>query len=540
VRSPGGAARARHRALAIGILALALVVRALVIARGHQLDIDEADTALKVAKPVGALLDDLTRDGHPPLYFLLLKGWTAIFGRAEAALRALSALLSLGAIALAMRLGEGLFGAGVGLCAGLLYALSPIDIFHATEGRMYTLMPLVALAAFALLARLLRSRRRGTASAACLFATLVAGLYAHNYGLFLPVACAACVAAAAARSARARGLATAARDVALPAAAALLACAAYLPWLPTLQTQRASRAHAWLVEFFEAAPPILAVPRSLAALAATGPYPLITPSLVGSDILRPIAIPLALVLAVAGAAACARRRDAGAPLGAAPAGAARRDDARAARLAIPLFGAALLLAPWLVSLTVKVVYLVGRYDVIALPFALLLLAAGAGALVRANRALAVIPILFVAVLPTGVRALLAQRRGGDAVDQAAAIAARPESRALIATALSGSRLRYYLDRAGRGDVVVRGFPTSTDLHPGWLDRRDLADPAVAADAESLAAALHASLREGDLLWATLFDDDPTKPLLVRALARRFAADETASRLDLGLIAVRRE
>ncbi len=140
----------------IAIVLLAVALRALAIARGHQLDIDEADTALKVAKPIAALVSDLTRDGHPPLYFLLLKGWTTLFGRGEAVLRALSLVFSGATLVLLMRTARGVFGATAAVFAGLFFAFSPVEIFHASEGRMYTLLPLLALAAFALTCEILR------------------------------------------------------------------------------------------------------------------------------------------------------------------------------------------------------------------------------------------------------------------------------------------------------------------------------------------------------------------------------------------------
>ncbi len=543
---------------AIALLAAALAVRALVISRGHQLDIDEADTALKVAKPVGALLADLARDGHPPLYFLLLKGWTSLFGNAEASLRALSTLFSLAQCALVVIVGRRLFGRGAGLAAGALFALSPIEIFHATEGRMYTLLPLEALGVFAMTERLLRAGRGGgggggggrARDALLLAALLVAALYTHNYGLFFPIAVAAAFAAAAAARLRTDGARAALRSLALPAAVVAAAYAAYLPWLPVLEGQRASRAHDWLVAFFDATPPILAIPRSVAALAAVGPYPRIAPPLEGADPLQPVALPLCAVFLVAGVAACLRRRSGDAPgTRDGDGGRSRRDagdarDARAARdpgrLALLVFPAVLLGAPWLVSVTVKVVYLVGRYDVVALPFVILLLGAGVAAVVARHLSLVALAVAFLAASLPGVAALALQRRGGFSVDQVAIVAARPNSRAVVATLLSGSRMRYYLERTGRTDIIVRSFPTSTDAHPGWLEKRDPADPSLAADADSLAAALAGALRPGEILWATIFDDDATKPVLVHALARRFAADEEATRFDMALLAVRKE
>jgi hypothetical protein len=363
-----------------------------------------------------------------------------------------------------------------------------------------------------------------------LLAVLAAALYTHNYGLFVPIAAALVFAIDAIARGRARGaegrrggsielphpaagtLRTLLSRLAIVAAAYVC----YLPWLPILDAQRASKAHVWLIEFFEATPPIAAIPLSLAALAGTGPYPPITPPLRGAHLFLPIALALAVALLAA---------------------AAHRARASVASVAPLLFGATLLAAPWIVSVTVKVVYLVGRYDVIALPFVMLALGAGAARLAHAHRALLAIPILFLAAPLPATRALLSAPRGGDVVDQVAVIAANPGTRAVIATQLSGSRLRYYLAQRGRSDVAVRSFPTSTDEHPGWFERPDPSDPHIAADAESLLAALERDLDPGEYLWTTLYDNDEAKTLLVHALARRFAAVPEVTRLDLGLLAV---
>ncbi|MFN0149191.1 MAG: glycosyltransferase family 39 protein [bacterium] len=515
----------------IAIALLALALRALAIARGHQLDIDEADTALKVAKPIAALVSDLTRDGHPPLYFLLLKGWTTLFGHGEAALRGLSLVFSGATLVLLMLTARRVFGAMAAVFAGLFFAFSPVEIFHASEGRMYTLVPLLALAAFALAHEGLREPPAArdalpARTLALLAAVLVAGLYTHNYGLFIPaaVACAAAVAWAVDARARRSAWTRPSRRIVAMLAVVAAAYAAYAPWVPVLESQRASMAHVWLIDFFDATPPILAVPLSLVALAGIGPYPPITPPLAGAHSLAPLMLPLGAVLFAAGIAELAASRG-------------NRDGAARARFAPVLFLGVLLGAPWLVSVTIKVIYLVGRYDVIALPFVLLILGAGAARLARWRRALIIVPLVFLLAPLPGTRALLELPEGGDVVGQVRWIAAHPETRAVITTQLSGSRFRYYLAREGRSDAVVRSFPTSTDEHPGWFERPDPSNPAIAADADALVAGLRADLAPGELLWATLYDNDAAKPILVQTLARYFAPDPDATRLEMGLIAV---
>lgn len=540
----------RDLVIALALVASAAGVRAYAISRGHQLDIDEADTALKVAKPLGDLIADLRRDGHPPLYFLLLKGWTALFGRGEIALRSLSLIFSCATLVLLLATGRRLFGRTVALFAGLFFVLSPVEIFHASEGRMYALVPLLALGAMALACEV--AARADTISwrhALLLLATLIAALYTHNYGLFLPAAVALLALWVFVQAPKAAGAHR--RVAAVLLGIAIVAYVCYLPWLPILQAQRESKAHVWLVEFFEATPPILAVPLSLAALSGAGPYPPITPPLENQDPLLPVMLPLAIVLFAAGAQRALRgTADVEADV-AANASRAPRESivaghngplsiSRVARAAPLIFLIVVLGAPWIVSVTAKVIYLVGRYDVVALPFVILLLGAGAAALIRWRRALALVPLAFLLSPLPAVGALFALRAGGDVVEQVSWVASHPETRAVVATQLAGSRFRYYLAKMGRRDALVRSFPTSTDEHTGWYERPRADDPGLAADADSLIAGFQARLAPGELLWATLYDNDVAKPVLVQTLARYFAPVPDATRFDLGLIAVTRE
>src|SRR5919107_5926283 len=52
----------------------------------------------------------LVQDGSPPLYYLLLHGWMALFGESEAATRALSLIFALLAVPVAFWAGTTLFG----------------------------------------------------------------------------------------------------------------------------------------------------------------------------------------------------------------------------------------------------------------------------------------------------------------------------------------------------------------------------------------------------------------------------------------------
>jgi hypothetical protein len=97
-------------------------------------------------------------DTSPPLYYLLLNVWTRIWGTTDAALRSLSLVASLAAMPLIARIARRLGGRRAVPLSLVLYALAPASVYYSTEGRMYSLLWLIA-AAQALASLRLRQRR---------------------------------------------------------------------------------------------------------------------------------------------------------------------------------------------------------------------------------------------------------------------------------------------------------------------------------------------------------------------------------------------
>ncbi len=130
------------------------------------------------------LIERTSVDIHPPLYYLLLKGWLAVCGSGVAAARCLSVVSGVAAIPLLYLLGRRLWGGRAGLFAALLLALSPFHIYYSQEVRMYGLVTLLGLAASLLTLRAAEGRGRWDWVAAG--AALLAGLYTQYYAAFIP------------------------------------------------------------------------------------------------------------------------------------------------------------------------------------------------------------------------------------------------------------------------------------------------------------------------------------------------------------------
>ncbi len=100
---------------------------------------DEVTTLQRASRPLVQLVADSLRHHQLPSYFVLTS-WVAPFGTGEAVIRSPSALF--GALACAILCGTGRLvgGPGAGVLAGLLLALSPMQVQYGQEARSYALL----------------------------------------------------------------------------------------------------------------------------------------------------------------------------------------------------------------------------------------------------------------------------------------------------------------------------------------------------------------------------------------------------------------
>ncbi|MBN2381389.1 glycosyltransferase family 39 protein [bacterium] len=91
-----------------------------------------------------AVIDIPGADIAPPLYFIILHVFLKLFSFVPWATRALSLLFDLLAIAAVFGLGRVVFSDRLALLSALFFALSPFQIWYATEIRMYALAALLA------------------------------------------------------------------------------------------------------------------------------------------------------------------------------------------------------------------------------------------------------------------------------------------------------------------------------------------------------------------------------------------------------------
>jgi uncharacterized membrane protein len=177
----------KPRAIYWGLAAILLLAAGLRLYRiEHQnVWLDEAFSAYMVQKGFLMLIASATSDIHPPLYYLSLKCWVALFGLSPTALRSLSALFSLTLIWLSFLLARKLMTDRAALLVALLLALSSHQIYHAQEARMYALVAVLTLAMTLCYCRLREQAMAQPRYLVAFFISATLALYTHYVALLL-------------------------------------------------------------------------------------------------------------------------------------------------------------------------------------------------------------------------------------------------------------------------------------------------------------------------------------------------------------------
>lgn len=150
---------------------------------------DEAYSILLAKQPLGELLRLTALDTHPPLYYILLKGWASIFGWSELSLR----MASVGSMVLAAVVGglllRKMFGPKLAIGGMLALMIAPLLLRYGFEIRMYADASLIGIAATYALYSAWQSKGRGRGLWLILYGVLVAvGMYLLYYLAFLWIA----------------------------------------------------------------------------------------------------------------------------------------------------------------------------------------------------------------------------------------------------------------------------------------------------------------------------------------------------------------
>jgi mannosyltransferase len=134
------------------ILLIALVLRVIGI-ESRNIWYDDAFSVFLSRQNLADIISGTAVDVAPPLYYFLLHYWMKL-GQDVWVLRSLSIILSVAVLIIVYIWIRDLFSYKVGLLTALLIAVSPFQIYHAHELRMYSLLALVLSGYFYFLTRI--------------------------------------------------------------------------------------------------------------------------------------------------------------------------------------------------------------------------------------------------------------------------------------------------------------------------------------------------------------------------------------------------
>jgi 4-amino-4-deoxy-L-arabinose transferase-like glycosyltransferase len=487
--------------------------------------LDEAYSVLTALGSLSDIIDRLSRDGSPPLFFMLLHVWMRAFGTSETAVRALPAIFGAASVISVYVGARTLFPARrlAATAAAVIVAVGPLHVYYSRECRMYSFTPIIAVLTLLALHRGLETTRL------CYWimyaGLLAAGLYTHNYFLFiLPIGPAAAMLTPGVLGQRRALVAT----LSATAAAALV----YAPWIPVLVQQSRSGVGAWIPSIWKATPPSAALWRSFEVMGVSGAFPvylkgeLIQGAIPSPDLWSTLRILGALIGVglVAGGFLTTRHGD-------------RRERAAGIRLAL-LFALPLLL-PWAASFAITPIYLVGRYETVAFVAYAILAGRGFGALVsRGTAGPAVATGVALVWLAGAGLCLTAYYRASTLPslfdEQRTAEWLRGQAGPRDAVILPGYTCgvaEYYLARWG--SAAERScFPREVNRHYGWFDVgaavRNL--PATRNEAAALATDMRRVIDRGGrvfLVVSSAQTADIINRLLVDAMGRQLGDPSVA-------------
>ncbi len=136
-----------------------------------------------VASPARVLRAVWLSDTSPPFYYLLLYGWTFVFGTSDFILRFFSVVWSLACFPLFASIARRVAGRDAVLPACILFAVSPLTIYFSNEARMYSLL-LFCVLVTAWVSLRLHERGGGLGLHALWIVASAAGFLTHYFFLF--------------------------------------------------------------------------------------------------------------------------------------------------------------------------------------------------------------------------------------------------------------------------------------------------------------------------------------------------------------------
>lgn len=120
---------------------------------------DEAFTGVAVKERFSDMITMIINDVHPPLYYMLLKGFSSFFGYSVFGIRLFSAIFGVASVAATYLLAKELFGKRTALYASIIATISPLAIQYSQEARMYAMLVFLILMAGLYFVKALKTKK---------------------------------------------------------------------------------------------------------------------------------------------------------------------------------------------------------------------------------------------------------------------------------------------------------------------------------------------------------------------------------------------
>ena len=179
--------KSRKWLLAI-VFIVAIVLRCLFLGT-RSIEYDDAFSIFLSQQTLLGIIYGTAADTMPPLYYFLLHNWM-LLGQQIWLLRTLSILLSLSSVFLLYWIVKDLFDWKAGLWAALLAAISPLQIYHAQDLRMYALLELAQLGYIWYFSQIWKNPKPATHDWKNWIGMVSCGglaMYSHNMAIFVLV-----------------------------------------------------------------------------------------------------------------------------------------------------------------------------------------------------------------------------------------------------------------------------------------------------------------------------------------------------------------
>jgi len=202
-----------------------------------------------------------------------------------------------------------------------------------------------------------------------------------------------------------------------------------------------------------------------------------------------------------------------------------------------------LLLMWGYSVVMRPIYLVGRYDIVALPAFCMLAGWGISRWAKPGNlawhrprgpiAVVLLGVLWIATLVPYYQGLKNPRFMRSSLSASFLKARMQPGDALVYLGLRRSQLEYALRRRGLIPPRQVSFPAELDRHPAWISIEDMMSrmDTLRQEGLNLSRDLH---QLGHRVWIAAAGDNPINRLLMVFLSQRFEIEGSLSSTALGI------